>query len=66
MLGNLRCWLSVAAPRFPLWLLSGDHLEIDGQQFVYRGWPKRFRDERATHDYFADVRKRSADVGRVR
>jgi hypothetical protein len=60
MLRNLRCWLFTSPPHFPLWLLSGDFVEIDGRQFIFRGWPKRVRDERALRACFA-----AADAGRL-
>jgi hypothetical protein len=45
MLRNLLCWFVERPPRFPLWLLSGDRVEINRRVFVYQGWPKRFQDE---------------------
>jgi hypothetical protein len=62
MLRNLRCWIFSCRPSFPLWLLSGDRVEVDGRQFVYRGWPKRFPDEAAFRDYFSDGRRSDAKV----
>jgi len=49
---NLRCWFVACQPGFPLWLLSGDRVNIDERQFIYRGWPKRIRDEQALRAYF--------------
>ena len=60
MLRNLRCWLFTSPPRFPLWLLSRDLVEIDGHPFIFRGWPKRIRDEQALRACFA-----ADDAGRL-
>ena len=57
MLRNLRCWLFFYPPRFPLWLLSGDCVEIDGRQFIYGGWPKLIRDEQALRACFSRSRQ---------
>ena len=53
MLRNLRCWLFEAPPSFPLWLLSGDRVTINGSQFINHGWPKLIRDEKALCAHFA-------------
>jgi hypothetical protein len=53
-LRNVRCWIYSCQPSFPLWLLSGDRIDVDGNQFVYRGWPKRFPDEATFRSYFSD------------
>jgi hypothetical protein len=53
LLRNLRCWVSVRPPSFPLWLLNGDRVVIDGRSFIHRGWPVRVRSEQELRAFFA-------------
>jgi hypothetical protein len=59
MLRNLLCWFVKWPARFPLWLLSGDQVEINGRVFVYQGRPRRFQDEaRLVRHFGADNHQR--------
>jgi hypothetical protein len=63
MLSNFLRWFVFGEPRFPVWLLPGDQINIDGSRVTYRGWPKRFPDQEALLNHFLSGRSSDLDLG---